>query len=97
MTTYWTNETDAGWTAQTQDGDMFRTNGDILCRPDFNDFLTEFNAHRNKGDRLFPGPPPPPFPGDDADTDELERWMDELGESIVSNSLDDSEDDIDAD
>lgn len=90
-TVYWTKSTEAGWTAETEDGDIFRVNGDILCRPEFDDFVREFNAHRKKGDRLFPGPPPPPKPGDDADTDELERWMEELGETVVGNSLDDSE------
>ena len=94
MTIYWTRETDTGFVAETEDGDLFRIDGDILCRTEFNDFLTEFNRHREKGDRLFPGPPPPPHPGDDADTDELERWMDELGEALVSNSLDDSDDEL---
>ena len=93
-TVYWTKETDAGWTAETEDDDLFRKGGDILCRPDFNDFLTEFNVFRLKGERLFPGPPPPPKPRKDADIDELERWMDELGESVVSNSIDDSEEDL---
>jgi len=90
-TVYWTKETDDGWTAITEDGIIFLVGGDILCHPQFNDFIIDFNAHRKKGDRLFPGPPPPPKPGDDADTDELERWMEDLGESFVSNSIDDSE------
>jgi len=87
-TVYWTRETDSGWVAITEDGEHFRADGKILCCPVFNDFLAAYNEHKQDNDRLFPGPPPPPKPGLDADTDELERWMDELGDAVVSNSYD---------
>ena len=95
MTIYWTKETSLGFVAMTADGFLFLDRkGEVVCQGSVESLAVIFNKLRKKGDKLHVGPPPPPAPGDDASTEELDEWITEMEEAVVSNSLDDSDENL---
>jgi len=99
--TYWTifRDPPGVYIAVTRDGMTFPDPENPerpLSHPDFDTLIDLFNQYRQRGDRVFPGPPPPVPPPSGASEEEVEKWLEEVGEREIWNSLDDSEEDLDA-
>jgi len=95
VTTYWTKELDLGFIAESTDGFLFLDRqGEVVCHDTLEGLTEEFNRLRKKGDRLHLGPAPPPAPPEDASNGELDRWLSKMEEAVVSNSLDDSDENL---